>query len=141
VFDERPTRVGTPRADLSAAVLFEAADAAHMRGARVLARVEQIFEWRDDGAVSLPDLRPPSSATAEVVWARPTGSGERVLATTAWRGCRRISCAAILGESDALGAMATAIAASRVAEGRAAEALVLGAALGRGYAILFTAPS
>jgi len=128
------------RADVAAAVLLEAEEAARARGGRILARVEQVLEWRGDRALALAALRAPRAAgRSEVVQARVTPSGEQLVAETAWSGCPRVACAPALGESDALGAVAVAVAAGRIATGRIDEALVLGVAQGRGYAIILAA--
>jgi len=137
---DAPMRSIAARADVAAAVLLEAEEAAQARGGRILARVEQVLEWRGDRALSLAALRAPRAARrSEVVQARVTPSGEQLVAETAWRGCPRVACAPALGESDALGAVAVAVAAGRIATGRIDEALVLGVAQGRGYAIVLAA--
>ncbi len=136
LFDDGPARSGRSREDVAAAVVLEAEDLALSRSARILARVERVFEWRVDGPLALAGLRAPASAGAEVLMARVSEAADRVLAQTPWRGCPRVSCADSLGESDALGAVAVAVAASRIGVGRIHEALVLGVALRRGYAIL-----
>jgi hypothetical protein len=128
---------------VAAAVLLEEEGAARARGGRVLARVECVLEWRGaprDCAKALSRLRAPHDpARAEVVQARATPSADELVAETAWRSVPRVACAPALGESDALGAVAVAVAASRIASGRVAEALVLGVAQGRGYALLLAA--
>ncbi len=130
----------TARADVAAAVLLEDEEAARARGGRILARVECVLEWRGDRAPSLAELRAPREPRrAEVVQARVTPSGEQLAAETAWRTCPRVACAPALGESDALGAVAVVVAASRIASGRIVEALVLGVAQGRGYALVLSA--
>jgi 3-oxoacyl-[acyl-carrier-protein] synthase II len=137
---DAPVRSVVPRADVAAAVLLESEDAARARGGRILAGIEQVLEWRGDRASSLAALRPPrAGARAEVVQARVTPSGEQLLADTGWRACPRVSCARALGESDALGAVAVAVAAGRIAMGLIDQALVLGVAQGRGYAIVLAA--
>jgi 3-oxoacyl-[acyl-carrier-protein] synthase II len=136
LFDDGRARSGRAREDVAAAVVLEAEDLARSRSARILARVERVFEWRVDGPLALAGLRAPASPAAEVLVARVSEAGERVLSQTPWRGCPRVSCADLLGESDALGAVAVAVAASRIGVGRIREALVLGVAQRRGYAIL-----
>jgi len=99
-----------------------------------------VFEWTDEEAGVLATLRAPRQGRAEVVWARATETAARWLGRTPWKACPRLACAPALGESDALGAAAVAVAASRVGQRRIDEALVLGVTVGRGYAILLTAP-
>jgi hypothetical protein len=128
---------------VAAAVLLEAEDAARARSARILARIEQVLEWRGEAGPALAALRTPrdrGGPGAEVILARASEAMSRVVEQTAWRACRRVPCAPALGESEALGAVAVAVAAGRIGAGLATEALVLGMAQGRGYAMVLTAP-
>jgi 3-oxoacyl-[acyl-carrier-protein] synthase II len=136
LFAHAPSQAGAKHADVAAAVVLEGADVARERGARVLARVRQTLEWRADARSALGSLVGPSGAAAEVVLARANGGSDALLAATAWAACPRITCAEALGESDGLGAVAIAVAAARVAAGRASDALVLGLAKGRGFALV-----
>ncbi len=140
LFDDAAARAGRPRGDVSAAVVLESEEHALARSARILARVEGVFEWRIDGSAPLQALRSPRGARAEVVMARASETAERILQQTGWRDCPRVACANSLLESDALGAVAVAVAAGRIGAGRIAEALVLGVAQRRGYAILLAGP-
>jgi 3-oxoacyl-[acyl-carrier-protein] synthase II len=140
LFDDGLARSGRARADLAAAVVLESERVALARSARILARIERVIEWRVDGPAMLAGLRAPHGAGAEVVMARASEAGDSILVQTPWRDCRRFMCAESLGESDALGAVAVAIAAARIGAGRVAEALVLGVAQRRGYAILLAGP-
>jgi 3-oxoacyl-[acyl-carrier-protein] synthase II len=135
-----PGREHAVRSDLAAAVLIESEEGARGRGARVLARIEAHFEWRGDPATALARLRGPRAKGAEVVLARATDATDRVLAGSAWSGCARVVCAPALGESDALGAAAVAVAAGRVGTAAAPEVLVVGAGERQGYAILLVGP-
>ncbi len=47
------------RVDLAAAVVLEAEGSVRARGGRVLARIEQVLEWRGHGSAALADLRAP----------------------------------------------------------------------------------
>ena len=143
LFSDDAARVGAARVDVAAAVVLEGEDAARERGARILARAEQVLEWRGDAGAALSALRPPRSPGepgSEVIVARATEGVSRALDPTAWSACRRVSCAPALGESEGLGAVAVAVAVGRIAIGRLTEALVLGVSQGRGYAIVLTAP-
>jgi 3-oxoacyl-[acyl-carrier-protein] synthase II len=140
LFDDGLARAGRARVDLAAAVVLEAEAVAIARCAHVLARIERVLEWRVEGLAALAGLRVPRSARAEVVLARASEAGDSVIAQTSWRDCPRVVCADLLGESDALGAVAVAIAAARIGAGRTSEALVLGVAQRRGYAILLAGP-
>jgi 3-oxoacyl-[acyl-carrier-protein] synthase II len=139
LFAHAPSQTSAPRGDLAAAVLVESEDEAKQRGARVLARVAQTLEWRHDRAPLASLISPPADG-AEVVLARANGGSGVLLDGTAWRACPRHLCAPALGESDGLGAAAVAVAAGRIATGRASHVLVLGLARARGYAIVLTQP-
>jgi 3-oxoacyl-[acyl-carrier-protein] synthase II len=140
ISDEARARQARPRIDLAAAIVLEDEAAARARAAPILARVERVFEWTGGAAGVLATLRAPRRDRAEVVWARATETAARWLERTPWKACPRLACAPSLGESDALGAAAVAVAASRVGQRRIDEALVLRVTAGRGYAILLTAP-
>lgn len=139
LFAQAASQAATPRGDLAAAIVVESDAEAGARGARVLARVVQALEWRGDGA-SLEGLVAPRSAGSEVVLARGNGGAGALLAESVWRACPRRVCAPALGESDGLGAVAVAVAVGRIATGRTDDALVLGVARGRGYAIVLARP-
>jgi 3-oxoacyl-[acyl-carrier-protein] synthase II len=138
----KKARGGAVRPDVSAAVLLEAECAARDRAARILARVEQVIEWRGDFRAALSGLRAPRDSEtaralrAEVVLPRPSEASSRILDRTDWRACPRVVCAPALAESEGLGAVAMAVAAGRIGAGLATDALVLGVAHGRGYAIV-----
>jgi len=136
LFAHAASQAGAKHADVAAAVVLETAHVARQRGARVLARVRQTLEWRADARSVLASLVAPSGAAAEVVLARANGGSDALLAATPWAECPRVTCAEALGESDGLGAVAIAVAAARVAAGRATDALVLGLAKGRGFALV-----
>jgi hypothetical protein len=127
-----------PRAEGAAAVVLESEEVARARGAKIVARVDWVREWRDDAVGTLD--APASPASAIVVLPRENGGIEAVLAKTAWAACPRFTCAARTGEHDGLGAVAVAAAVGRLAEGAAREVLVVGLAKGRGYAIALSAP-
>ncbi|HEY3817128.1 MAG TPA: beta-ketoacyl-[acyl-carrier-protein] synthase family protein [Polyangiaceae bacterium] len=123
------------RSDVAAAVVVESEAEARQRGARVLVHVRQVVEWR--GAVPpIAELAPPREGSAEVILPRDNGGSGPLLARTSWSECARLSCAAAVGESDGLGAVAIAVAVGRVASGLTDQALVLGLAPDRGYAIV-----
>jgi 3-oxoacyl-[acyl-carrier-protein] synthase II len=138
LFEQSPSHDGMTRADLAVAILVEALEEARARGARVLARIEQILEWRGDGTGSLAALQGPRSPRAEVHLPRASEQGARLLVSTSWNGFDRLSFASVLGESDALGAVAIAVAAARIDAALVGDALVLGLAKGRGFAIVLT---
>jgi 3-oxoacyl-[acyl-carrier-protein] synthase II len=136
LFERVPSLAGATRADVAAATLVEAEGEARARGARVLARIEQVLEWRGDGGPALASLRGPRSARAQVVLPRASEEADRLLASTSWRASERVLCAPVLGESDALGAVAIAVGAARIGVAAVDDVLVLGLAKGRGFAIV-----
>ncbi len=135
LFPHSEARNDVARNDVAAAVVVEGERPARERGARILARVSQIMEWRGDALSAIGSLRPPRSRRAQVVLVRSDGTASAVLARTEWSECDRACCAPALGESAALGIVALAVAAARVGAAHIDEALVLGLAQGRGYAI------
>jgi len=138
LFAHTPSQAHAKRADLAAAVVLESETEAAARGARPLARIRQLVEWRGGGRSALDSLLAPRTARAEVILSRENGGADEALAGTGWNPCARVVCAPALGESDALGAVAIAVAAGRIATLRVDEALVLGFARGRGFAIVLT---
>jgi 3-oxoacyl-[acyl-carrier-protein] synthase II len=124
------------RVDLAAAVVVERAASSRARGAATLARVTQVLQWRADAAAAMAQLRPPASSRAEVIVPRADGGVRELLDRTKWGACPRLTCAPTFGESDALGAVAIAVASARVGRGFTSEALIVGLARGRGYAIV-----
>jgi hypothetical protein len=67
---------------------------------------------------------------------RASEEADRLLASTSWRASERVLCAPVLGESDALGAVAIAVGAARIGVAAVDDVLVLGLAKGRGFAIV-----
>jgi 3-oxoacyl-[acyl-carrier-protein] synthase II len=135
LFAHAASQAGAARSDVAAAIVVEAEHEARARGARVLARVRQTLEWRDEPRL-LERLVGPAGSRGEVVLARSNGGADELLAATPWSAVPRHLCAPAVGESEGLGAVAIAVAASRIATGRATDVLVLGLARGRGYAIV-----
>jgi len=138
LFDE--SRSGASRGDLAAAIALESRIEARRRGARALARIAQVLEWRGDGAGAVGALRAPDSERPQVICARSNGGVDDFVSRTPWRSCPRWFCSRALAESSALGAAAICVAAARIGAGRVSEALVVGLAPGRGFAIVLGAP-
>jgi 3-oxoacyl-[acyl-carrier-protein] synthase II len=127
------------RGEGGAAVVFEAEESARARGAVVIARVAGFTSWRDgDGFPALPAPREAGRALV-ILPGESTGLGA-LLARTPWEGIARVRCAGSGGENEALGAIALAAAVSRIARGELRDALVVGLAKGRGYAVVLAAP-
>ncbi len=138
LFARTPEPDETRRAEGAAALVVESSESASSRGARALARVMRVVEWREAEAGALRDLAAPRDAErACVVLVRENGGVDALLDGSPWSACARHMCEA--GEHEALGAIALAAAVGRVARGDADEALVVGLARGRGYAILLAA--
>ncbi len=138
LFAHTPLQARAKRADLASAVVLESESEAKARGVRVLARLRQLVEWRSSPRAAVAQMIGPESARAAVVVPRENGAVDELLAHTRWRECPRVVCAQVLGESDGLGVVAVAVAVGRIATGRIDEALVLGVARGRGFAIVLT---
>ena len=141
LFAYDPSQADAERADLAAAVVVESEQQALAQGRRVLCRVGQYLEWRrsDVAPAPLTTLQGPRLGRAEVVLPRASKDIEVLLASTPWGSCTKVMCNCALGESDALGTVALAVAAGRIAAGLAEEALVLGISKGRGYAVVLAA--
>jgi 3-oxoacyl-[acyl-carrier-protein] synthase II len=135
LFAHATSQKGTQRSDVAAAVVVETEAEARRRGARIVAHVRQALEWRGRG-LPVTDLATPREGRAEVILARADGGAGPLLARTPWSSCPQLVCAQAVGESDGLGAVALAVAAGRIASGRTDQALVLGLARGRGYAVV-----
>jgi 3-oxoacyl-[acyl-carrier-protein] synthase II len=136
LFAHAPSQTTATRTDVAAAIVLEDDRAVRSRGGLALARVRQTLEWREEAP--LAQVVPPRGDAPEVVLARPNGGASELLEHTAWRTVRRLECAPSTGESDGLGGVAIAVAVSRLATGRASDALVFGLARGRGYAIVLS---
>ena len=137
LFAHTPSQKGAVRSDVAVAIVLEAQEHARARGARAMARVQQTLEWRANASV-MKELLPPREARAEVILPRANGGVEALLGSSAWGACPRLLCAPAIGESDGLGAVALAVAVGRIATGRTDQALVLGLARDRGYAIVLS---
>jgi 3-oxoacyl-[acyl-carrier-protein] synthase II len=152
LFDDAPARIAPSEAaprfpdvagrrdDLAAALAIESDAEARGRGARPLARVDQVLEWRGDGVAAAAEIRAPRGGRPEVICGRVTRATEDLVSKTHWRSAPRWSCSDALGESEALGAAALCAAAARVHAGHASDVLVVGLARGRGYAIVLAVP-
>jgi 3-oxoacyl-[acyl-carrier-protein] synthase II len=139
LFAHAPSQRRPGRIDLAAAVVVERADTLRHGAHPALARIAQVLQWRTNPASALAQLRAPTEAGAEVILARTDGGVDDFLDKTTWRTCLRLSCAPNLGESDALGAVAIAVASARVGRGFTREALIVGLARDRGYAVVLMA--
>jgi 3-oxoacyl-[acyl-carrier-protein] synthase II len=123
------------RPDLAVAILVESARHAAARGATVMAQVEQVVEWRTNGASAIRSIGILGDGAREVIVARASPEVDALLLDTPWRGCPRIACASLLGESDGLGGVAIAMAAARIGCAAIDEALVIGLAGASGVAV------
>jgi 3-oxoacyl-[acyl-carrier-protein] synthase II len=139
LFAHAPSQANATRPDMAAALVVEPESAARARHSRILARVGTIVEWRADGAGALASLEGPRGGRAEVLLPRANGGTAELLASTPWTDVPRVVCAPFLGESDALGTCAIAVAVARLAARTIDEALILGLSKGRGYAIVLRA--
>jgi 3-oxoacyl-[acyl-carrier-protein] synthase II len=136
LFAHTASQAHAARFDVAAAVVVESEGEAIAQRKRILARVRQSLEWRAQPTAALASLQTPRGDRAEVVLARANGGIEELLQNTPWASRRRVVCAPALDESDALGAVAIAVAAARIFTERVDEALVLGLSKGRGYAVV-----
>ena len=123
------------RREGAGAVALAAADVARAHGLPVLAQVAQVLAWADDEAV-LQELAPPP-ADGHAVVVLGAEAHQLLLERSGWAKVRCISCAEQVGSHEAAGGIAVAVAAATLASDPSLEAaLAIGAARGRGYAIL-----
>jgi 3-oxoacyl-[acyl-carrier-protein] synthase II len=131
-----------PRSEGGAALILEADDHAVARGARVLARLEQVHEWRSGteraplGCIPL-SVRPER---ARVILPRENGGVDALLEASPWRSVARLLVGPRAGQHEGLGGIALAAAAGLIGEGEVQEVLVVGLSIGRGYALTLAAP-
>lgn len=133
--------VEPPRAEGAAAIILEAEDHAWARGARVLACLEEVREWRDGAEAPLASI--PRSAdvkSARVILARKNDGAEALLDASPWRAVARLVVAPRVGRHEGLGGIALAAVAGLIGEGEVREVLMVGLATGRGYAVKLVAP-
>jgi 3-oxoacyl-[acyl-carrier-protein] synthase II len=141
LFARSRAELDVPRSEGAAAVVLETEGHAEGRGARILARVVAIHEWRNGSPSPLASLPVPRGLEgARVILARENGDAEALLDASAWREARRLSVGPRVGQHEGLGGIAIAAAVGLLGEGRAAEALILGLSKARGYALLLAAP-
>ncbi len=124
-----------PDAGASSVLLIEDEEKAASRGARVVARVERVLEWRGASLDGLALLPAPATARPVVFACRHDARADRALAESPWAGCQRW---AGDGRSSPVGfgAFAFVAAAAQIARGMATEALVWGASAGGGFAVV-----
>jgi 3-oxoacyl-[acyl-carrier-protein] synthase II len=141
LFARSPAEADTPRAEGAAALVLEAEDHARARGARVLARVRQVHEWRSGAEAPLADI--PLSVDAErarLVLPRENGGIDALVEASPWRTVTRLLVGPRAGQHEGLGGIALAAAAGLIDQGEVREVLVVGLAIGRGYAVTLAAP-
>jgi len=141
LFARSQAELDMPRAEGAAAVVLEAEGHAHARGARVLARVGSIYEWRNGAPSPLAPVPGPRSAKdARVILSRENGGAESLLDSSAWRDVERLSVGPRAGQHEGLGGIAIAAAVGLLGQAEAKEVLVIGLSKGRGYALMLAAP-
>jgi len=141
LFARSQAELDTPRGEGAAAVVLEARAHAEARGARLLARIEQVHMWRNGTPSPLGAVRPPREvATARVILARENGDAGALLDESPWRSVERLLVAPRAGQHEGLGGIAIAAAAGLLGERAASEVLVIGLARDRGYALTLASP-
>jgi 3-oxoacyl-[acyl-carrier-protein] synthase II len=124
-----------PRSEGAAALLLENGESATSRGARVLARLAWWTSVRGEARL-LADAPAPTPRSLVFV-ARDDARTRSRLAGSPWAEVPRKSVAARAGDHEGSGGFAAAAAVAALAAGDAAEALVVGVAPDRAYAVLF----
>jgi 3-oxoacyl-[acyl-carrier-protein] synthase II len=85
LFAHASSQAHAVRADVAAALVVEDEREARERGARVLARVRQVLEWRSSAQSPLGSLVAPAGPHAEVGLARANGGADALLTGSAGR--------------------------------------------------------
>jgi len=128
-----------PRSEGAAIALFEAAVTARARGARVLARVTFWASWREPSTSPLAELPPPPEGAVVLVGRVDATLGQK-LHGSPWAAVPVRSLAPRTGDHEGAGGFAVAAAVAALAANELSAALVLGSAIGRGYALLLAGP-
>ncbi len=128
-----------PRSEGASAGVFEAAAAARARGARILARVAWWTSWRDPEAAPLAGVPAPPEGALVLAGRLPAQAAE-LLRGTPWEAVPVRALAPRTGDHEGAGGFAVVAGAALVARGPTPAVLVVGCALGRGYALLLAAP-
>jgi 3-oxoacyl-[acyl-carrier-protein] synthase II len=141
LFSRSPAEADTPRSEGAGALVLEDEDHAQTRGARVLARVGTVHEWRNGADSPLESI--PLSVSPErarVILPRANGGVDALLEASPWRSVARLLVGPRAGQHEGLGGIALAAAAGLIGEGEVQEVLVVGLSIGRGYAMILAAP-
>lgn len=126
------------RREGSSAVALASSAAAKAKDLPILAELATVVSWVDasgDVEASLASLGAPPEG-ALVVHAGSAEGAFAALARSPWASCPRISCADHAGTHEAVGGMAVAVAAAKIARGDAPAILCVGSARGSGYGVL-----
>jgi 3-oxoacyl-[acyl-carrier-protein] synthase II len=126
------------RSEGASALVLEDAELTRSRGAKALARLAWWSSWREGGRIGA-DLPPPSPG-AVVMVGRDDERIASLLGPTSWAGVPRRAVAARAGDHEGAGGFAAAAAVAAIESAAAHTVLVVGAAPGRGYAMLLRQP-
>lgn len=119
---------GIERGEGGGFVLLEALSAARARGHVPLATVLEHQALRGDPSRALLALAAPPAAALVVTGALPAAVAG-ALARSPWRDSATFGLPALVGQHEAMGALALAVAVAELASGRALQALVVSAQL------------
>jgi hypothetical protein len=123
----------------AALVLVEADEEALARGGRVLARVEQVLEWRGPARSWFARVIGPTPGPSEVFVSRPDPALDDAVASSEWASAARWPCDRDPAGPRNLGASAFLVAAARIARGVIRSALVVGGTRDGGHAVVLSA--
>jgi 3-oxoacyl-[acyl-carrier-protein] synthase II len=132
LFGEGGDRASQARREGAGAVALAAESVAVEQGMPVLAKVTRVTTWTSEAHA---DLAAPPDARALVVLGASHGKAAELIGRSAWAECPRVACDDACGEHEALGGIALAVAAAKIARGEASAALCVGTSRGSGYAV------
>lgn len=128
-----------PRSEGAAVAVFESAPAAKARGARILARVAWWTSWREPAEAPFAEVPAPPDGAIVVVGRQPAQVAD-LLRGTSWEAVPVRALAPRAGDHEGAGGFAVVAGAAAIARGPTSAVLVVGHAVGRGYALLLAAP-
>jgi 3-oxoacyl-[acyl-carrier-protein] synthase II len=130
-----------PRSEGAAVVLLESAESLDAGQGRALAEVVWSASWREDHARETLSAMPEPDVGAALFLGRADTGAIEALAGTPWSEVPRSVLSKRVGRHESVGGFALVAAVAALVEGRAKNALVVGASAGGGAALLLRRPA